>query len=261
MSASHEPGETLEFADQVIAITGAGSGIGAETARLLLRAGARVIAMDVNPEGLDLLAGVATDTLKVAPCDVADEAQVRAVFANAVAEFGRLDGLVNAAGIVLSGPFLDFTFDQWDRTFRINVWGSYVTIKQAAPHLRAAGGGSIVNFSSMGGKMANPFTAPYAASKAAIISLTRSAASALAPEIRVNCVVPGVIDTPMWEQLGREFKAIGAPIVFAARAAQAPLARPGTTDDVAAVVLFLLSDASRFITGEDVNVSGGLVMY
>jgi NAD(P)-dependent dehydrogenase (short-subunit alcohol dehydrogenase family) len=250
-----------EFSNQVLAVTGAGSGIGAEVARQLLRGGGRVIAIDVDQEGLERLAEDAPEMVRIATCDITDESRVAKVFADSVSEFGRLDGLVNAAGIVTTGTFLDYTFDDWDKTFRVNLWGSYVTIKHAVPHLRAAGGGRIVNFSSIGGKLSNPFTAPYAASKAAVISLTRSAASALAPEIRINCVVPGIIDTPMWEQLGRDFESIAAPIDFVARAAQAPLARPGNPDEVAAAVLFLLSDAARFITGEDLNVSGGLVMY
>lgn len=254
-------GSNPNFSNQVIAVTGAGRGIGAEVARQLLDRGARVIAIDVDRQGLERIIAEPPHALRVVTCDITDEPSVAAMFADAVADLGRLDGLVNAAAVVVAGPFLDFTLEQWDRAFRVNVWGSYATIKHAVPYLRRSGGGRIVNFSSMGGKLANPYTAPYAASKAAIISLTRSAASVLAPDIRVNCVVPGVIDTPMWEQLEREFKAIGAPIDFSGRAAQAPLARPGSPDEVAAAVLFLLSDASRFITGEDLNVSGGLVMY
>lgn len=252
---------SLDFSGRVVAVTGAARGIGAGVVRQLLDRGARVVAIDVDQEGLDGIVSDPSRSLRLARCDITDEGRVAAVLADAFAQFGRLDGLVNAAAIVVSGPFLEFTSEQWERAFRINVWGSYLTIKHTVPHLRKSGGGAIVNFSSMGGKLANPFTAPYAASKAAIISLTRSAASALAPDIRVNCVVPGVIDTPMWDQLDREFKAMGAPIDFSGRAAQAPLGRPGNPDEVAAAVLFLLSEASRFITGEDLNVSGGLVMY
>jgi D-sorbitol dehydrogenase (acceptor) len=134
-------------------------------------------------------------------------------------------------------------------------------IQVVAPHILAAGSGSIVNFSSSGGKLANPFTAPYAASKAAIVSLTRSAALALSPTVRVNSVVPGIIDTPMWKQLDHEFAEKGIPVSFEARATTAPLGRAGKPDDVAAAVLFLLSDEARYVTGEDLNVSGGQVMF
>jgi D-sorbitol dehydrogenase (acceptor) len=118
-----------------------------------------------------------------------------------------------------------------------------------------------VNFSSTGGKIPNPNTAPYAASKLAVISLTRSAAGELAPEIRVNAVVPGIVDTPMWAQLDREYAARGLPVTMRGRAAGTPLGRPAQPDDVAAAVLFLLSEQARFVTGEDLNVNGGQVMF
>jgi NAD(P)-dependent dehydrogenase (short-subunit alcohol dehydrogenase family) len=251
----------LRFSDQVFAVTGAGGGIGAEIVRQLIDEGAKIVAVDVNGDGLNRLAAQVPGSVMAAPCDITDEAAVATLYANAVGRFGRLDGLVNAAGIVDSGPFLEFGYAQWERAFRVNVWGSYVMIKHAVPHLRASGGGRIVNFSSSGGKLSNPFTAPYAASKAAIVSLTRSAAGELAPEIRVNSVVPGIIDTAMWQQLDKEFEAIDVPISLASRAATIPLGRAGRPDDVAAAVLFLLSNESRYITGEDLNITGGQVMF
>ena len=250
-----------EFSDRVIVVTGAGSGIGAEVARQLLSAGARVVAMDLNEAGLKTLASSAGDRLYTSLCDISDETAVSATISDALSAFGKLDGLVNAAGLVVSGPFLEFSSEQWERVFRVNVWGSYLMIRVVAPHILAAGSGSIVNFSSSGGKLANPFTAPYAASKAAIVSLTRSAALALSPAVRVNSVVPGIIDTPMWKQLDREFAEKDIPVSFEARATTAPLGRAGSPDDVAAAVLFLLGDDARYITGEDLNVSGGQVMF
>jgi NAD(P)-dependent dehydrogenase (short-subunit alcohol dehydrogenase family) len=258
---SGERGRMADFSERVIGVTGAGSGIGAEVVRQLTTAGAIVAALDLDRAGLDRTVAASDGRARALVCDVTDEDQVADAFASAAGDFGKLDGLVNAAGIVISAPFLEFTYEQWERTFRVNTWGTYLTIKHAVPHLRRAGGGSIVNFSSSGGKLSNPYTAPYAASKAAIVSLTRSAAGELAPEIRVNSVVPGIIDTPMWEQLGRDFTAMNVPITMEGRAAAAPLGRPGRPDDVAAAVLFLLSDDARFITGEDLNVSGGQVMF
>lgn len=250
------------FFERVVAVTGAGSGIGGEVARELVAAGARVAALDLNQEGLGQLAAQSDGAVLPLVCDVTNETQVSAVLESAASHFGKVDGLVNAAGIVVTAAsFLDFTYEQWERVFRVNMWGSYVTIKHAVPHLQRAGGGSIVNFSSSGGKVSNPFTAPYAASKAAIISLTRSAALALAPDIRINSVVPGIIDTAMWQQLNGEFKAMDVPITMEARASVTPIGRPGRPDDIAAAVLFLLSNDARFITGEDLNVSGGQVMF
>jgi len=250
-----------DLGGRAVVVTGAGSGIGAEVARELLAAGARVVAMDRDRGALEALAASGGDAVLTAAVDVTDEDQVGHALAAAATAFGTLRGLVNAAGIVVSGPFLEFSYDQWEQTFRINTWGTYVTIKHAVPHLRAAGGGSIVNFSSTGGKIPNPNTAPYAASKLAVISLTRSAASELAPEIRVNAVVPGIVDTPMWAQLDREYAARGLPVSMHSRAAVTPMGRPAQPDDVAAAVLFLLGDDSRFVTGEDLNVNGGQVMF
>jgi D-sorbitol dehydrogenase (acceptor) len=250
-----------DLAGRAVVVTGAGSGIGAEVARQLLAAGARVVAVDRDPEALEAFAATGGDAVLTAAVDVTDEEQVRHAFAAAADAFGALHGLVNAAGIVVSGPFLEFSYEQWEQTFRVNTWGTYVTIKHAVPHLRAAGGGSIVNFSSTGGKIPNPNTAPYAASKLAVISLTRSAAGELAPEIRVNAVVPGIVDTPMWAQLDREYAARGLPVTMRGRAAGTPLGRPAQPDDVAAAVLFLLSEQARFVTGEDLNVNGGQVMF
>ena len=250
-----------DFTGRVIAITGAGGGIGTEIAREVVAAGGRVVALDLASPSLTALETETAGNATAFPCDVTDEAQVIAAFDAAVLKFGKVDGLVNAAGVVVTAAFLEFTYEQWERIFRVNMWGSYVTIKHAVPHIRRAGGGSVVNFSSSGGKVSNPFTAPYAASKAAIISLTRSAALELAPEIRINSVVPGIIDTAMWKQLDRDFEAMDTPISMKSRAAVTPMGRPGTPDDVAAAVLFLLSNEARYVTGEDMNVSGGQVMF
>lgn len=253
----------MEDTARVVLVTGAASGIGAATVRKLIASGTQVTAVDRNADGLDELKEIqgAEDYLLTAICDVTDEHQVQTVVESSMTRFGSLDGLVNAAGVVVVGRFLEFDADAWERSFRVNVFGAYLAIQQATPHLRASVRGSIVNFSSVSGKIPNPFTTPYAASKAAVISLTKSAAAALGPSINVNCVCPGIIDTPMWDYLEKEFQRVGAPIDFRSRAGQAPLARPGTSEDVADVVLFLLGDGSRFMTGQTLNVSGGLIMH
>jgi D-sorbitol dehydrogenase (acceptor) len=250
-----------DLKDHAYVVTGAGSGIGAEVARQIVASGGRVVALDRDAAGLDLLAEETPGAVLAAVTDITKEDRVTEVLAQGAERFGQLDGLVNAAGVVVSGPFLDYGYEQWERAFRVNVWGCYAMIKHVVPYLRGAGAGSIVNFSSSGGKLANPNTAPYAASKLAVISLTRSAAAELAPGIRVNAVVPGIVDTPMWAQLDREFAERSLPISMAGRAAETPMKRPARPDDVAAVVLFLLGDESRFVTGEDLNVSGGQVMF
>jgi len=252
----------MEATGRVVLVTGAASGIGAATVSKLIASGAQVTAVDMNAGGLDELKGIqgADDSLLTVIGDVTNEHDMQNAVEASLTRFQSLDGLVNAAGVVVVGRFLEFDADVWERSFRVNVYGTYLAIQLATPHLRASGRGRIVNFSSVAGKMPNPFTTPYAASKAAVISLTKSAATALAPSINVNCVCPGIIDTPMWDYLEKEFQRVGAPIDFRSRAEQAPIARPGTPEDVADVVIFLLGDGSRFMTGQSLNVSGGLIM-
>jgi 3-oxoacyl-[acyl-carrier protein] reductase len=174
---------------------------------------------------------------------------------------GRLSGLVNCAGVNPSGRFEELKVGDWEQAFAVNVVGAYLMMVGCAPLMRANGGGAVVNVSSAAGKVPSPFQASYGASKAALISLTRSAAVALAPQIRVNSVCPGIVDTPLWQRLDARMESLGASLRFATRAAQAPAGRPALADEVAMVIAFLLSNDAVFITGEDVNVSGGLVMY
>jgi NAD(P)-dependent dehydrogenase (short-subunit alcohol dehydrogenase family) len=249
-----------------VAVTGAASGIGAQVALDLAAAGRHVWCLDRD---LDRLSETVARVREVGDADlleldIADEAAVAAAFAaiGGACE-GRLQGLVNSAGVLVVGRFETFEAAQWERVFRVNVLGSYLTIKHAAPLLRAARPGRVVNLASIAGKIPNGFTAPYNASKAAVISLTRSAALALAPDILVNSVCPGPVGTPMYGQMDAGLDDADAPreLRFEQRSKLAPLGRAGTVAEVSAVIGFLLSDAASFITGEDVNVSGGMVMY
>lgn len=247
-----------------VVVTGAASGIGAAVCRRLNAAGRHVVALDLDGDRLDSLA----DAVDVGPghfsttvCDVSHEASVTAMVEWLASEAMSVSGLVNAAGVVRVGTFLDFSADDWELTYRVNVIGTYLTIKHLVPMLTAHGAASVVNLSSMGGKLPGTWTMPYAASKAAVISLTRTAAVALAPSIRVNCVCPGIVDTPMWERMDVDLASMGSSSSMQRRAAEAPLGRPAQPEEVASVITFLLSDDAGFITGEDVNISGGLVMH
>jgi NAD(P)-dependent dehydrogenase (short-subunit alcohol dehydrogenase family) len=259
-------GSAHEQPRRCVAITGAGSGIGAQVALDLAAAGRHVWCIDRDRGRLEeSVAGARTaghaDPITI---DVADEAAVASAFAR-IGEScgGRLDGLVNSAGVLVVGQFETLVPAQWELAFRVNVLGSYLTIKHAIPLLRAARPGRVVNLASIAGKLASEFTAPYNASKAAVISLTRSAALALAPDILVNSVCPGPVSTPMYDQMDAGLDEADAPaeLRFDRRSTLAPMGRPGTVAEISALILFLLSDAATFITGEDVNVSGGMVMH
>jgi NAD(P)-dependent dehydrogenase (short-subunit alcohol dehydrogenase family) len=248
-------------------VTGAASGIGLATARVLAREGHRVFALDRDEErlasafdGLDGLDGPAPEPLVA---DVGDPGSVAAALETVTELTTTLDGLVNAAGIVLIVPFEDLTAEDWERIYRVNVVGTFLVLQAALPLLRAAASPAVVNIASMAGKIASSYTAPYNASKAAVISLTRSAALTLAPDIRVNAVCPGIVDTPMYEQIDRRMAEVGAPeeFRFHRRAPKAPLGRAATADEIASVIVFLLGPGAAFMTGEDVNVTGGFVMH
>ena len=249
----------------VFVVTGAASGIGLATAQRLYRAGHGVWCLDRDAGRLGAafpeLVGSGIRSLTV---DVSDDVAMRAAFDVIGSKSdGRLNGLVNSAGVVPMGAFDDLSVADWELAFRVNVIGSYLAIRYSTPLLRSSGGGSIVNLASMAAKLAGPYTAPYNASKAAVISLTRTAATCLAPSIRVNAVCPGVVSTPAYEMIDATLISLGAPSTLqsVARAASAPIGRPASSDEVATVIEFLLSEAAAYITGEDVNVTGGFVMH
>jgi len=242
---------------KVAIITGAASGIGRACALRFLREGARVVLADLSEPKLDEAREVAA---QIAPrehaltvrCDVAEEADVAALVAEAVAHFGRLDVMVNNAGVPGAvGPLTDVSVEAWDRTYAVLVRGVFLGIKHAA---RAMGpdGGSIVNTASIAALNAGAGPAPYSSAKAAVLALSRSAAVELAPRrIRVNALCPGLILTPLLER----GKQTTLPEVLA-RAQPWPEA--GLPEHVADAALFLASDEARFMTGESLVVDGGL---
>jgi NAD(P)-dependent dehydrogenase (short-subunit alcohol dehydrogenase family) len=182
----------------------------------------------------------------------------------AVAAGNRLDVLVNAVGIMQTRPFDEVTPGQWQRTVDINLTGVFHTVQAAARLMRTVGGGSIVTLASVAGRSGRPNAPDYAATKAALISLTKSAAMAFAPHVRVNAVCPGVFLTPMWDAIvadrDREFGPGAGQAYLDEVAARTPLRRVGDPEDVARAVAFLASDLAGFITGQALNVCGGLEM-
>jgi NAD(P)-dependent dehydrogenase (short-subunit alcohol dehydrogenase family) len=243
-----------------IAITGGASGIGYAVASRLAESGSELLLLDVDGEQLSraasaLEAASSAAQLATAVVDVADEPSVRAVFHDFAGETG-LDGLVNAAGIVLPGATHLVEREAWDRTIAVNLTGPWLCTRFAVPGMRARGGGSVVNIGSTAGLVGFPDLAPYVASKGGLTLLTRAMALDLAPlGIRVNCVAPGHINTPLGD---RFINAQPDPDAFRrAFAAQHPVGRLGEPEDVAGIVAFLLSPDSAFITGAVIPVDGG----
>jgi NAD(P)-dependent dehydrogenase (short-subunit alcohol dehydrogenase family) len=251
---------------EVALLTGAAGDIGSATARRIAEAGAHVFLADLDAGAAEAQAAeLAADGHEATALelDVTDEESVAAAVAAASDHAGSLDILVNGAGIVLINNFEEFSREDWLRIYEINVYGTFLAIKHAAPPLRAAAEqGRIVNLSSGAGRRPAPLIAPYACAKAAITSLTRSAAVALAPEIRVNCVSPGVVEGKMWEGIEARFDELGVPETarYAERVRTLPLARGGSPAEIADVIAFLASPDSSYVHGQDIQVDGGQVM-
>ena len=260
-------------------VTGAGQGIGKAVALRLAREGANIVVADINSQSAERTAEeIKAFDRRALTCsvNVSNLTEIQSIVEVAAAEFGRIDILVNAAGVAQTGLFLDLTEDQWDRVVATNLKGTTFCvqtvgrqmIEQIPEDVRAAGQadrsyGKIVNFSSISGRRGRAEQVPYAASKAAIISVTQSAALAFAPYINVNAVCPGVVPTPMWEQIDRDrgrLAGVAPGESMKAFVELTPLKRPGTVEDVAGVVAFLCSPDSDYMTGQALNVDGGFEM-
>jgi 3(or 17)beta-hydroxysteroid dehydrogenase len=247
---------TGRLAGKTALITGAASGIGRATAALFHAEGAKVAATDRNEAGL---AEVKAYVDLVLPQDVTDEARWRQVVDAAVAAFGRLDILVNSAGIGTKGNVETETLADWRRTQAVNVEGTFMGCREAVRAMKETGGGSIVNLSSVAGIIGDAQTIAYCASKGAVRLLTKSAAlhcGRSGYKIRVNSVHPSFADTPMVQQLIASSKNPERTREGLARAA--PLGRLGRAEEVAAAILYLASDESAFTTGAEIVVDGGL---
>jgi NAD(P)-dependent dehydrogenase (short-subunit alcohol dehydrogenase family) len=231
-------------------VTGGAHGIGRAVALRFATEGARVAVLDRDGAGA-LATARDCDGLAL-EADASDPDAVEAALARAARELGGLTTLVNNAGLGLLKPVERLEPRDVDRMLRVNLASVVHATRAALPHLRAAGGGAVVNNASMSGVRPTPGESVYAAAKAAVIAFTLATANECGPEIRANCVSPGVIRTRMTEGL---FQLPGAlDLVLAAT----PLRRAGTAEDVADAILFLASDLARFVTGQNLVVDGGL---
>jgi NAD(P)-dependent dehydrogenase (short-subunit alcohol dehydrogenase family) len=247
-----------ELKGQVALITGGASGIGRAAARLLASKGCRVMLADRDKAG----GAAALEELRAIDeggaytlVDVAEAEQVAAAVRDTVARFGRLDILLNSAAIYPTFPSLVETPDEdWDRVMRINLRGTFLVCKHALPEMLKAGRGAIVNLSSISGLRGTTYSVPYAVAKAGVIQLTKTIVAQYGSKgIRANCIVPGLVDSPMSR------KVTGSTEEFDRYVQQIPAGRSGTPEDIAALVLFLVSAESAYINGTAIVIDGGIM--
>jgi NAD(P)-dependent dehydrogenase (short-subunit alcohol dehydrogenase family) len=255
------------FTDQVAVVTGGARGLGRGIARAFAGHGADVVLCDINEAGAQATARELTTqsgrTVTAIHADVSDPDHVDRLIGAVTSNFGRIDHLINNAGIVAIAPIADTAPQTWDRVLAVNLRGVFLLTRAALPVMYRAGSGSIINVASQAGKRPNRYIAAYCASKAGVISLTRTTALEAAPAVRVNCVCPGFIDTELQEEEYEVVSALTGQPRNAIRQSWLdgmPLGRIQTVEEVAAAVMFLASPAASQITGEALNVSGGLVM-
>ena len=246
----------MEHAGKVAFVTGGSRGIGREIALQLARRGAAVAIADIREADVETVAGeIGALGVKTGGfvCDVSLPAEVERVAAAVIGGFGKVDFIVNNAGITRDKLLLRMGSEDWEKVLAVNLTGVFNVVKAFAPHLLKQRTGKIVNISSVIGLMGNAGQANYAASKAGVIGLTKSLAREFASRgIAVNAVAPGFIETAMTESL--------SPEVRGQMKSAIPLGRFGTAADVANVVMFLLSAMSDYVTGQVINCDGGMVM-
>jgi meso-butanediol dehydrogenase / (S,S)-butanediol dehydrogenase / diacetyl reductase len=251
------------FHGRVAFVTGAGQGIGKGCAMRLAEEGANVVVVDVNPETAKQTAweikALGVDALEC-PMDVTDLSQVSTGVAQGVARFGQIDVLVNCAGVAQQIRWHDIQPADWDFIMNINARGLFFVSQSVANHMVQRRSGRIVNMASAAGKGGSARNVVYSASKAGVLSLTRSMAAALAPyNVTVNALCPGYVVTPMSERSSRESVKFGmAPGEYHQyHLSRIPLGRTTTPEEVAGLVAFLASDEAAYMTGQSVNVTGG----
>ena len=269
---------SLEFKTAIV--TGGAMGIGRSVAMKLAEEGANVVIVDIDDAALSITAkDIASRGKKVLPikADIRNISEIKQIVKTVVDAYGRLDILVNVAGVMKSVPFLEITEEEWNRVIDVNLRGTFFFIQAAAAQMISqipeqlrshdrmeSSYGKIVNFSSISGRRGRAIQAHYAATKAGVISLTQSAALAFAQyNINVNAIAPSVVLTPMWEKNNIDkSKIFGIPADIASKEfiERIPLKRSGSGLDMAEAVLFLCSDKSDYITGQTINVDGGFEM-
>jgi 3-oxoacyl-[acyl-carrier protein] reductase len=241
---------------KAVIVTGGAQGIGAELVRTFTQQGAALVIADVNEEGSLALAGeLSAGGARVVAqrCDITSETDVDQLVERCVGELGSLDVMVNNAGITRDATMRKMTLEDFRLVIDVHLQGAWLGTRAAAAVMREQGSGSIVNMSSISGKVGNIGQTNYSAAKAGIVGLTKASAKELAHRsVRVNAIQPGLIRTPMTEAM--------RPDVWESKLAEIPMGRAGEVADVANVALFLASDLSAYMTGTVIEVTGGRYM-
>lgn len=244
----------MKLQNKIVLITGSSRGIGKATALLFAKEGASVIINYTSSEKealslLEELKSLGSDSMAIR-CDVSKEDEVEKMINEIISKYKRIDVLVNNAGIVYDVPLFERSIEQWDKTLKVNLFGTYICSKLASQEMLKNKGGVIVNVSSTNAiNSFSPEAIDYDASKAGIIALTKDFAKALAPKVRVNAIAPGWVNTDMNSDLPEDFIKEETEKIYVKRFAEA--------EEIAKVILFLASDDSRFINGSVVVADGG----
>jgi meso-butanediol dehydrogenase / (S,S)-butanediol dehydrogenase / diacetyl reductase len=242
----------MRLSEKVAIITGGGSGIGKAIAQAFVREGAQVVISGRNQQKLQSAAAEIGPACVPLTCDVANLADITSLVNATVKKFNRIDILVNNAGVLLAGSAESLSDEVWDRTFNTNVRGAWQLSRAVLPHMRAGGGGSIINMGSVLSSLGARNRVAYAASKGAVLAMTKAMALDHAAEnIRVNCICPGIVETEMVAAFGMDEP------TRRQRIAMHPAGRFGQPSDVACMAVLLASDESSWITGSAFTVDGG----